>query len=262
MATNYSFYGKINSRRYDTGDNRHNILAYYLKLWEKAGKPQPVLEPMCGTGFFLIPFLDAGADIDGLDSSPYMLEICRDKAHQKNYYPTLHEQFLENMALPRKYGFIFIPDRSFGHLYDKTAAQETLAKLAASLLPNGLLVLDIKTPPKTDEFGRPGETEHWVEDLPTGYTLFGTSLWSEKENGRIIRNTNKYEIFENGELITTELFDYHERFYDVDEFEVMLHKAGFTDIQTASAYDDSRRPAKHDTIVFKANTYISTNQSR
>ncbi|MCI0405071.1 MAG: hypothetical protein L0209_03185, partial [candidate division Zixibacteria bacterium] len=70
-------------------------------------------------------------------------------------------------------------------------------------------------------------------------------------NGRVIRNTNKYELFQNGRLVATELFDYYERFYELAEFEAMLQEAGFTHIQAVRAYDGSE-PAEHDGIVFTA----------
>jgi hypothetical protein len=60
--------------------------------------------------------------------------------------PTLYQQLLEDISLPRKYGFIFIPNRSFAHLYEKEVAQACLKKLWDYLLPGGRLVLDIKTP--------------------------------------------------------------------------------------------------------------------
>ena len=53
----------------------------------------------------------------------------------------------------------------------------------------------------------------------------------------------------NGELTTTELFDYNERFYDTVEFEKMLLTAGFMDIQTTKAYGDTE-PSEHDIVVF------------
>ncbi len=93
----HSFYGQLYAKRYDRDEGRHNMLAYYLKRWDEAGRPSPVLEPLCGTGFFLIPFLEAGADIDGLDSSPYMLAECQKKAQEKNLSPQLYQQFLRGV---------------------------------------------------------------------------------------------------------------------------------------------------------------------
>ena len=127
-------YNQIHAESYDADDQRQPLIAFYLRQWEQAGQPSPLLEPMCGTGFFLIPFLEAGADIDGLDSSPYMLAICRDKCVERGLNPQLYKQFLEDMVLPRKYGFIFIPDRSFAQIYDQDAAQECLMRLRNSLL--------------------------------------------------------------------------------------------------------------------------------
>ena len=123
-----NFYRQIYAESYDTDDQRQPLVAFYLRQWEQAGKPSPLLEPMCGTGFFLIPFLEAGADIDGLDSSPYMLAICQAKCAAKGLRPRLYQQLLEGMALPRKYGFLFIPDRSFAQIYDQDAAHECLVR--------------------------------------------------------------------------------------------------------------------------------------
>ena len=208
-----------------------------------------MLEPMCGTGCFLIPFLEAGAEIDGLDASPYMLAECRKKCAVKGLEPTLYQQLLEDISLPRKYGFIFIPNRSFAHLYEKEVAQACLKKLWDYLLPGGRLVLDIKTPPGKGEFGTPGETAFWVEDRDDDSTILGTSLWAEREGGRIIRQVTKYELYVDESLVTTELFDYNERFYDAAEFEGMLHSAGFADIKATKAYKVTE-PTEHDTIVF------------
>jgi SAM-dependent methyltransferase len=249
-----NFYNQIYAEGYDANDQRQPLVAFYLRQWEQAGKPSPLLEPMCGTGFFLIPFLEAGADIDGLDSSPYMLAICRAKCVEKGLSIRLYEQTLEDMSLPRKYSFIFIPDRSFAQIYDKAAAHESLVRLRNSLLPGGWLVLDIKTPPREGEFGSPGQTEFDVEDRVDGSTIFSTSVWGQREDGRVIRNWNKYERYIGGKLISTEVFDYNERFYDQAEFEAMLRLAGFADIYVIKGYDNSE-PQEHDIIVFSCRVY-------
>ena len=41
---------------------------------------QPVLDVGCGTGRLLVDYLAEGIDINGLDNSPEMLAICREKA--------------------------------------------------------------------------------------------------------------------------------------------------------------------------------------
>lgn len=244
-----SFYGRIQSENYDFGDERHDLLAYYQNQWQVLGNPSPLLEPMCGTGFFLIPFLETGADIDGLDSSPFMLAECKKKCAKKGLNPTLYQQLLEEIALPRKYGFIFIPDRSLAHIYQKDKAQLCLRQLWEHLAPEGRLILDVKTPPEKGEFGEPGQTNLEVLDSSDGSTVLITSIWLDRDDGRVIRNLSKYEKFLDGKIVETELFDYNERFYDRLEFEEMLRIAGFIDIKSSKGYDNTE-PSPHDIIVF------------
>ena len=51
-------YGKLNAAQYalDNADPPKEMLAFYWEQCEAAF--EPVLEPMCGTGRFLIPFLE------------------------------------------------------------------------------------------------------------------------------------------------------------------------------------------------------------
>ena len=45
------------------------------------------------------------------------------------------------MELPRQYGYVFLPDGSFSHVYEKERALEALKRLNAHMLPGGKLVL-------------------------------------------------------------------------------------------------------------------------
>ncbi|PWT72530.1 MAG: hypothetical protein C5B60_09430, partial [Chloroflexi bacterium] len=124
--------------------NRRAILDFYLRCAE--GMPSPYLEPMCGTGYFLLPLLERGAVIDGLDASEHMLAVCQRRCAERGYHPTLLRQALPDVVLPRHYGYIFIPDRSFGLLLDEDEARATLVNLRQALLPGGRLVLDVAPP--------------------------------------------------------------------------------------------------------------------
>ena len=78
----------------------------------------PILEPMCGSGRFLIPLLQDGFDVHGFDASEYMLESLRAKADQKHLKPTVWNGFVEDLTSTEKYNLIFIPSGSFGHIID------------------------------------------------------------------------------------------------------------------------------------------------
>lgn len=242
-------YGKIRAANYDTGTEQQPIIDFYLQQWRQAGSQSPVLEPMCGTGINLIPFVEAGAEIDGLDASPYMLAVCRQKLLAKGLHVDLYDQPLEAMALPRHYGFMLIPGASFGHIYDKTVAPRCLRKLWEHLQPEGTLILDLRPPTTRSKFPASGTAEFDVQDQADGSTIFSTNVWSDKEEGRIIRNWCKYERYVNGQLRDTEIFDYHEQFYDRDEFESMLQNAGFIKAELLNGWEDDQTRA-HEWFVY------------
>lgn len=247
-----SFYRKLRAQEYDIGTDESEILAFYLEAWNRLGRPTPLLEPMCGTGLKLIPFLEAGADIDGLDSSPFMLARCREKCEAKELSCTLYEQFMEQMELPRRYGFIFIPGGSYGHLYDKTVAAAALRRLHDHLLPGGWLVVDVRPPAYMDQFGKPGQVDHDLDEYDDGATVFTTGYWDHLDDGRVIRKWNKMERFVNDLLVETEVFDYRERLYDLEEMEAALQAAGFAEIRVTQAYEHDTPPAARDGMVFLA----------
>jgi hypothetical protein len=248
-----SYYRKLRAQGYDIGTDETELVDFYLEAWNQLGRPMPVLEPMCGTGLKLIPFLEAGADVDGLDSSPYMLARCREKCAAQGLHCMLYEQFLEQMDLPRCYGLIFIPGGSYGHLYDKKVAAESLRRMHYHLLPGGWLALDVRPPASIDQFGKPGQVDYDLDEYDDGATVFTTGYWDHLDEGRVIRKWNKMERFVDDVLVETEVFDYRERLYDLEEMQSALRAAGFAEIRVTQAYEHDTPPsAAQDGMVFLA----------
>ena len=137
-----SEYGGLCTEIYDREDpeSRRHILDLYLRHWEDT--QGPVLDAMCGPGNCLIPFMERGADIDGVDASPHMLEALRRKGDAMGLSPRLYTQLVQRLDLARKYGYVLIPDRSFALLSEIETAREGLRCLFDHLLPGGKLVLD------------------------------------------------------------------------------------------------------------------------
>lgn len=245
-----SYYGKLRAREYDIGTDQSEIVGFYLQHWEKLGKPEPLLELMSGTGLNMLPFFEAGVSCDGLDASEHMLAICQKKLDDQGYRNQLYEQLLEEMALPHQYGFMFIPGGSYGHIYDKQIAAECLRRIYASLLPGGWFVFDVRPLAYMDNFGKPGEVDYNLDEYDDRSTIFTTGFWNHLENGRVIQKWNKMERFVDDILTDTEVFDYRERLYDLDELQMELQQAGFDEIFITKAYEQNVEPNKQDGMVF------------
>ena len=59
-------------------------LDFYLGLARSKGGP--VLDVACGTGRVLLPMLEAGFDVDGVDLFPAMIERLREKAAARAHH--------------------------------------------------------------------------------------------------------------------------------------------------------------------------------
>lgn len=116
---------------------------FYLDLIRKYG--QPVLDIGCGTGRLLLDYLAQGIDIDGVDNSPDMLALCQQKAGALGLSPSLFEQFVESLSLPRRYRTILIPSSSLQLIIDPAMVVQALQRVFDHLLPCGILAASLMT---------------------------------------------------------------------------------------------------------------------
>src|SRR4051794_517340 len=106
---------------------------------------QPVLDAGCGTGRLLVPWLQAGIDVDGCDASADMVSLCRERARREGFDPTLLVQALHALDPPRSYRSIVVCG-AFGLGSTREQDEEALRRLRASLEPGGTLLLDNQVP--------------------------------------------------------------------------------------------------------------------
>src|SRR5437016_13895527 len=102
---------------------------------------QPALDIGCGTGRLLLDYLADGIDIDGVDNSPEMLALCREKAQKPGLHPTLFQQSMEALDVPRRYRTILVPSSSFQLVTDPNAATQAVSSFFHHLEPGGILVM-------------------------------------------------------------------------------------------------------------------------
>ena len=78
---------------------------YYKGLIEVAR--QPALDLGCGSGRLLLPYLQAGLYVAGVDCSKDMLDQCQERAAKDGISPQLYQQAIHELDLPQRYKTIF-----------------------------------------------------------------------------------------------------------------------------------------------------------
>jgi len=123
-------------------------IAFFVDAASKAGSP--VLELGCGTGRVLIPTARAGVEIVGLDSSPGMLAVCRqrllDEAEEVRSRVRLEQADMRSFDLGRPFRLVTLPFRPFQHLLTVEDQLSCLESIRRHLVDEGGLILDIFNP--------------------------------------------------------------------------------------------------------------------
>ncbi|HEY33646.1 MAG TPA: class I SAM-dependent methyltransferase [Dehalococcoidia bacterium] len=242
-------YGKLCTEFYDLSKPEAPVdaLEFYLRHFHDTDGP--VLEPMCGTGRFLIPFLEKGIDIDGVDASSYMLQACLAHCEKKGLQPALYQQLLQELSLPRRYAYIFIPAGSFGLITDPKDATESLLRLYRHLSPGGKILIEIETTLAQPE--APGKWHEWRVTRLDGAELVFNALPMYDTKNHLQEDIHRYQLFANGHLIETEVERLSLRLYEPARFQKLLEDTGFTDIQATRAYEDTEIDGSEKVVIFR-----------
>jgi SAM-dependent methyltransferase len=142
---------------------------------EEAGfvAPGPVVELGVGTGRIAVPIAAAGIRVIGVDSSPGMLEVCREQAEIAGVgeLVELHLGDLRNPALAERVELVLCPFRSYLHLHTDEERLGALRAARELLVDGGKLIFDVFAPGEddiTDTHGR------WLEREPE---IFERAEW-------------------------------------------------------------------------------------
>jgi len=122
---------------------------FFVEMAQRSGGP--VLELGCGTGRVLIPIAKSGIEIVGLDASPKMLSVCREKllnesGDVQSKVVGLIQGDMRAFDLNQKFSLVTIPFRPFQHLLTVEDQMSCLENIRKHLVPGGKLVLDIFNP--------------------------------------------------------------------------------------------------------------------
>jgi SAM-dependent methyltransferase len=219
---------------------------FYRTLIERFGGP--ALDVGCGTGRLLLDYLADGFDIDGVDNSPQMLDLCRSKARAIGLpvEGRLFQQSMDALDLPRRYGVILVPSSSFQLLTEPEAAARAMRRFTEHLAPGGLLVMSIMSklwrgaapPPE-------GEWTPWsiVAEQPRPEDGAVIRRWMRARYHaarQVMDEENRYERLVGDVVVESELHQRSPsvRWYSQAQAAAVFEQAGLESVRLTAGFSD------------------------
>ncbi|WP_282139460.1 class I SAM-dependent methyltransferase [Cytobacillus oceanisediminis] len=229
-----AYYGELCTKMYESDKSMAEgpELSFYLSYAK--GRKMKVLEPMCGNGRMLIPFIQHGVDTDGFDISEDMLKVCKEKARKLNLKPNVFQKKIEEFNSAKKYDLIMIPYGSFSLLPD-SLVNISLQNLKNALNEGGKMLLAI-----VEKDNEVEEAAEWTETNRKeleGQTIIENRKIAYDDETKILHIQLKYDAVGEGTAERTELMDFPIRLYDPCEFNRVLKDNGFRQIAVHEVRD-------------------------
>ena len=226
-------YRGLSARSYDTLVPPPGDEAFFREAIRRFG--EPVLDVGCGTGRLLVPFAASGIDVEGVDDSPEMLEICRAKARARGLEPALHVQPMQRLDLPRRYRTLFVPAGSFELLRHPGDVDAALRGFFAHLEVGGAALVPLSLPHVLEGVTESGTGEWRVRREAVrpedGATLRAHErvTWDLERQERLA--PIRLEAVKDGTVLERQELRLDIRWHSQAQFRALLRDAGFAEIE-------------------------------
>jgi SAM-dependent methyltransferase len=210
-------------------------LPFYLELAQAQGRR--VLEVACGSGRVMVPLVREGFDVVGIDASPHMLALAREKLDARSSADRGNWELvcgdMRQFELGRRdFDLAIVAVKSFAYLSERDEQLSCLSAIHAHLRPGGALCIDLLHPrPPWVSAVQGSMRDDLLQSVPSrGFTLSRVESVVSTDLARQVRVIRSiYEVIdERGAVIEKRFVEWPYRWTYRFEAEHLLERAGFT----------------------------------
>ncbi|NOQ68195.1 methyltransferase domain-containing protein [Patescibacteria group bacterium] len=224
-----SNYGKLCTMIYDldkpyAAKEETEIYSRIIK-----SKNDKILEPMCGSGRFYVPFLEDGYDITGFDLSEDMLEACKRKCFELGIKPNVFKADMVHYQCSKKYKYIFIPVGSISLLISENDLYQSLFNMYNCMESNGIFVFSYLGPEsKSENINEWREVQNYAIDDKKIVCKQKSKYINESD---ILNIKLLYELIQNEVVIENEYQNFPVKLFTEKYLKKILGTIGFSEIE-------------------------------
>ena len=211
---------------------------YIEGMWTVfSSRPAMVLDLACGTGNMSLLMARRGYQVTGLDVSPAMLEIAKQKLQREGLYATFIQGDMRDFRLEHPIDAAICVFDSINYLLEPEDVKSAFRSVAGALVPGGLFVFDANTQHRLAMI--PRET-HLFEG--SGHYLVWKDLWDPRKKWWRVDLTGFVRVGGSRGNCWQRFDEVHrERAFPIEKMKSWLEEAGF---EVKAVYDScSFRPA-------------------
>lgn len=214
--------------------------SFFQEAVSRRGLPHGarVLDAGCGTGSYTIELARTGYAVTGLDASPALVAVAREKSERAGLPVTFQVGDVLNLPLTREYDAVLCRG-VLNDIVDETRRQEVFFSFARALRPSGILVLDVREWHATARRKRQQPVFEKTVEIGRGALTFRSVTQLVPETQRMLI-TERHVLEKSGKQAVTE-HEFTMRCWTEAELCESLTRAGFGHIRLFGAYD-RRKP--------------------
>lgn len=212
-----------------------------------------VLEAGCGTGRIAIKLSQLGCEVTGIDISAAMLMVAQDMASRVDVDLQLDRGDMRCMSYPKTFDLAVVALDSFSHFLEDSDQARALYCLYESLIPGGILAVDVFNANPYVMIDRDGKLilqSEFRDDSGLLTTHFVN--WEMNSDGNSVLTRHYYDTIKGNGDVRRIITRFELRCLQKMEMEGLMRMVGFKEFEVYGNYDKSPHSDDSERMIFVA----------
>ncbi len=182
-----------------------------------------ILDLGCGTGNHIVPFLESGYRVTGMDASKEMLSRAKDKIKEKGFKVNFINARLQNIKVDKKFDLVTCLFSVIDYLTDEKDLNDMLRSVKGALKKESLFVFDFWQAQAVEKYYSPSKAQRYSH---RGIVFERNSRSRLFKRRKLCQVNYSCRVKEKGAIVAKFKEKHVMRYFHVEEMIDYVEKAG------------------------------------